>query len=89
MEPEDEKEPEDEEELEDGDDLEALRLLRLPQVLRMVGLSKSTVYRLIKEGLFPKPVAIGPRSVGWPRRVVVAWIKKRPPADQKKLQKES
>ena len=89
MEWEDEKEPEDEEELEDGDDLEALRLLRLPEVLRLVGVGKSTFYRMVHEGLFPKPVGIGPRSVGWPRRVVVAWIKKRPPADQKKLQKES
>ena len=39
-------------ESEEGD-LEAERLLRLPEVLRLVGLAKSTVYGLIKAGLFP------------------------------------
>ena len=66
-------------ESEDGD-LEAERLLRLPEVLRLVGLAKSTVYDLINEGLFPTPVVVGRRSVAWPTRVIVTWIKKRPSA---------
>ena len=72
-------EREDEEELEE--DLEGLRLLPLPEVLHLLGLGRSTFYKMVHEGHFPKPVYIGSRRVGWPRRVVVAWIKQRPSAD--------
>ena len=42
------------------------QFLRLPEVLRLVGLCKSTVYRLEAAGLFPRRRKIGPRAVGWP-----------------------
>ena len=71
----------EQQESQDGD-LESERLLRLPEVLRLVGLAKSTVYDLIKAGLFPTPVIVGRRSVAWPTRVIVTWIKKRPSAGQ-------
>ena len=77
QESEDEVESGQQQESEDGD-LEAERLLRLPEVLRLVGLAKSTVYDLINDGLFPTPVIVGRRSVAWPTRVIVTWIKKRP-----------
>ena len=36
-----------------------MRILRLREVLRRVGLSKTTVWRLIKEDQFPKPISLG------------------------------
>ena len=39
---------------------------RLPAVQEKTGNSRSTIYKRIAEGLFPKPVKIGPRSGGWP-----------------------
>ncbi len=54
------------------------RLLRLPEVLRMTGLSRSTLYRLIGEGRFPAPVRIGPRAVAWRERDVLEWQETRP-----------
>ncbi len=54
------------------------RILRLPDVLQLVGLSKSTVYALIKAGLFPAPVRLsGARSVGWILASVILWIEGR------------
>jgi prophage regulatory protein len=35
-----------------------------------VGLSRSEIYRRIEAGTFPKPVAIGPRAVGWAAETV-------------------
>jgi len=33
-------------------------------------LSRSTIYLRIEEGLFPKPVSLGGRAVGWPANEV-------------------
>lgn len=41
-------------------------ILRLPAVKEKTGNSRSTIYKRIKDGLFPRPVKIGPRSGGWP-----------------------
>lgn len=41
-------------------------ILRLPSVLRRLGLSRSTIYAWISKGLWPKPIQLGPRAVGWP-----------------------
>ena len=40
-------------------------LLRLPQVAAKTGQSKSGIYLQIKNGLFPKPIAIGQRARAW------------------------
>ena len=54
-----------------------LSILRRKQVQARTGLSRSTIYLYIKEGLFPKPVALGPRAVGWIESDVSDWIAKR------------
>lgn len=41
-------------------------ILRLPEVLRERGRSRSAHYLDIKQGLFTPPVAIGLRAIGWP-----------------------
>jgi len=46
------------------------RLIRLPELKRMLGLSGPTIYRRIKAGKLPVPVKIGPRLSGWWRSEV-------------------
>lgn len=41
------------------------RLLRLKEVIARTGLSRSTIYGLIRQGSFPKQVTITERCVGW------------------------
>jgi prophage regulatory protein len=41
-------------------------ILRLPAVQAQTGNSRSTIYLRIKQRLWPKPVKIGARAVGWP-----------------------
>ncbi len=47
--------------------------LRLPQVKEMTCLSKSSIYRLMDSGDFPKQVALGARSVVWVRSHIEDW----------------
>ena len=56
------------------------RILRIDEVLRLTGLSKATVYRLMDEGLFPGHVLLGPRAVGWYEHEVREWLANRPRA---------
>lgn len=41
-------------------------ILRLPSVKSQSGYSRSTIYLRIEQGLWPKPVSLGARAVGWP-----------------------
>ena len=56
------------------------RLLRLPEVMTITGLSRSTIDRLVRDGLFPRSRQIGPRAVAWRWADVRAWVESRPPA---------
>ncbi|MFZ6673952.1 helix-turn-helix transcriptional regulator [Undibacterium sp. Xuan67W] len=50
------------------------RLLRLPSVLDRVPHSKTSIYRLIREGTFPKAVRLGVNSVAWLESDIDAYI---------------
>ena len=56
-------------------------ILRLPAVLKGVGISKSMVYRLMVDGRFPKPIKLGPRAVGWRAKDIKDWLDRREHAD--------
>lgn len=51
---------------------------RMSTVLRMTGLGRSTIYRLIAEDKFPAQVRIGARAVGWRWTDLERWSAARP-----------
>lgn len=53
------------------------KMLRLPAVQELVGLSRSTIYDMISRKEFPKPVRLGRRAVAWPSSRVEDWIDQR------------
>ena len=53
--------------------LTSAQFLRLPQVKEITCLSKSSIYRMMDEGDFPKQIALGARSVVWVRSQVEDW----------------
>lgn len=55
----------------------SLRLLRLREVMQVVGLKKSTIYNMIKQGTFPKPIKISSRAVAWLADAIMTWINMR------------
>ena len=49
--------------------------LRLPQVLKIVPISKSAWWDGCKTGRFPKPVKLGPRTTAWKAEDITALVK--------------
>jgi len=53
-----------------------IRLLRLPQVLELIPIGKSTWWTGVKSGKFPKPIKLSPRITMWRERDIHALIEK-------------
>jgi prophage regulatory protein len=49
-------------------------ILRAKQAQAAIGLPKSSLYAQIGSGLFPRPVALSSRAVGWPAYEVASVI---------------
>lgn len=56
---------------------EEVSFLRLPEVKLLTGLSKSSLYALIRANSFPAPVQLGPRTVAWVRSEIGQWAAER------------
>jgi prophage regulatory protein len=52
-------------------------LLRLPMVMRITGLARSTIYKLISQNQFPVPIKLSKRAVAWLQSEVEGWISSR------------
>ncbi len=57
-------------------------ILRLPEVMRLTGLSRSSVYRLESLSQFPARVKLSESASGWRAEEVQQWIANRPRAVQ-------
>lgn len=57
-----------------GEHRPVTRLIRLAEVKHRVGLSRSTIYRWIAEGRFPRPKRLGNYIVAWEEKVINDWI---------------
>ena len=56
---------------------EEKRLIRLTEVRKISGLSRSSIYERSKSGLFPSSVNLGGRAVAWIEAEVRAWVNER------------
>ncbi len=54
------------------------KLMRRPDVEKAVDLSCASIYRLMSEGRFPRPIRIGRRAVRWKAEDVSDWLESRP-----------
>ncbi len=53
------------------------KILRLRAVQDWTGLSRSTIYLMMRDGGFPKSLSLGARSVGWLEADIQGWIDSR------------
>lgn len=53
------------------------RLLRLPAVVALTGLSRSTLYARAADGRFPKPIKLCTRASAWVASEVEHWVRDR------------
>jgi prophage regulatory protein len=49
-------------------------IIRLPEVMEAVGMSRPSIYRLMKLGEFPRQVKLGLSAVGWIQAEVAQWF---------------
>jgi prophage regulatory protein len=55
----------------------SISILRRKQVEARTGLSRSSIYKMMSDGSFPKPVSLGARAVGWVESHVDQWLESR------------
>lgn len=53
------------------------RFMRLPEVIHVCGLSRSTIYDLISRDAFPAQISLGGKNVAWAASEVNAWMNER------------
>jgi prophage regulatory protein len=68
--------------------------MRLPKVIEVTGLKKTSIYNRMKEKTFPLSVQLGPRTVGWIASEVDQWVaeriaESRPPSGYRNLLRPS
>jgi prophage regulatory protein len=51
------------------------RIIRIKAVLERTGLSRSTMYRKMQNGTFPKNLQISTRCAGWRESAINAWLR--------------
>jgi len=52
----------------------AYRILRLPAVKELTGLSRSSIYLRISKNEFPSQISLGDRAVGWIETDIERWL---------------
>ena len=50
------------------------RILRLPRVMELTGLGRSSIYAQMSAGNFPRSISLGPRAIGWLASDIEEWI---------------
>ena len=51
-----------------------INILRLPDVMKRVGLCRASIYQRMGNGTFPKQILLGARAVGWLEHEIDAWL---------------
>jgi prophage regulatory protein len=65
------------------------RLIRLNEVMRLTGLSRSSIYAQIANNLFPRQVKLGQRCVAWTEGDIQVWIEEKIETSQRSADQNS
>lgn len=55
----------------------AEKIIRMHDLVMLVGLSRATIYRMIGDGDFPAPIKLGRHASGWLESAVQSWIRRK------------
>lgn len=56
------------------------RILRVTDLMALLGLSRTTIWRLRRAGQIPPPVRLSANAIGWPDDVIAEWLANLPKA---------
>lgn len=54
-----------------------MKILRCKEVEKKLSIGHSKIYQMIEQGTFPKPIRLGPKSVGWLESEIDAWLEEK------------
>lgn len=54
-----------------------MQIFRRPAVEKATGLSRSSIYQMMQDGTFPRPIKLGKRAVGWRAEDLENWLKEK------------
>jgi prophage regulatory protein len=57
--------------------LDDMAILRLPDVMRLIGLRRTTIYDMMAKGTFPRAVSLSARAKGWRVVDIRSWLQSR------------
>ena len=63
-------------------DIKLDRMLRIADVLEVVGIGRSTLYKMVADGRFPRPVRVGLRASRWRQSDIQQWMDSLPLATE-------
>ncbi len=52
-----------------------MRILRINEVCKKTGIGRSTIYRMMQQGEFPKPIKLGKKISGWLEEDIDQWLR--------------
>lgn len=55
-----------------------MNIIRSKELQRLIGLSRTTIWRMERKGLFPSRIRLGPNTVGWIEDEIAEWLSARP-----------
>ncbi len=50
------------------------RIIRTKEMVKLTGWSRTTIWRKVRSGDFPAPLALGPNSNGWTDKLYASWL---------------
>ena len=53
------------------------RIITANQLLERIPLNRSTIWKMCREGRFPRPIQLSPARIGWRWTAVLAWLQER------------
>lgn len=56
---------------------EGLRIVRVHEAARQLGVDRSTLWRWVRDGVMPAPLKIGPAARGWQLSTLLTWLSQR------------
>jgi len=64
-----------------------MNILNAKEVVKKTGLSRTTIWRLERQGEFPLRVSLSARRVGWNEEEITKWLESRSTVENKKKAK--
>ena len=50
------------------------KIVRFKELRKIIPLSRTSIYRKVKDGVFPKPIKLGTLAIGWLESDINEWI---------------